>query len=254
MTLVSDIIFSAYRDANSVSINATLSPAEQAQGLSRLQSLVASVFGNEAGENLSDWPLGNYGRNSQSQIDANADWLMRPQINVRLLATAEQARTVTFPVTPSDGSRMALIDPYARLATYPVTLIGNGRTIEGEASLLCDENSLNRVWFFRADQGNWVRVTDIDSFSEMPFPPEFDDYFIISLSLRLNPSFGRSLPPESAVRLKQQTRQLLARYAQTAPLDILDDISWPFMSRQSYDQQREFSSNRAFNRGSYFRG
>src|SRR5437773_1966347 len=115
MTLVSDIIFSAYRDANGVSINATLSPAEQDQGLKRLQSLVASVFGNEAGENLNDWPLGNYGRDIQAQIDANADWLMWPMINSRLVATAEQARTARLPVSPSDGSRMALIDPYARL-------------------------------------------------------------------------------------------------------------------------------------------
>lgn len=254
MTLVSDIIFSAYRDANNVSINATLSPAEQSQGLQRLQSLVASVFGNEAGENLRDWPLGNYGRSSEFQFDASALWVNRPRIQARLLATAEEARTVYLPESPDDGSRIGLIDPYARLATYPVTLNGNGRTIETAATLTLNTNSLSRIWFYRADLGNWARVTTLESTSEMPFPLEFDDYFIISLAMRLNPTFGRKLSEESAVRLRQQKSQLYARYTQNQPLDILDDISWPFMSTQSYDQQREFSSNRAFNRGSYFGG
>ncbi len=255
MTLVSDIILAAYRDSNSVSINAALSPAEQDQGLKRLQSLVASVFGNEAGENLNDWPLGNYGRNPRyAAFDENAEWVRHPQINVRLIATADQARTVYLPAAPSDGSRIALIDPYGRLATYPVILDGNGRTIEDEAALEIAEDNFNEVWFYRADQGNWARVTNIDSFSEMPFPFEFDDYFIIALAMRLNPTFGRKLDEQSALRFKQQQRQLYARYQQVAPLDILDDISWPFMSVQGYDQQREFSSNQAFNRGSYFGG
>lgn len=251
MTLVSDIIFSAYRDANNVSINAALSPAEQSQGLQRLRSLVASVFGNEAGENLRDWPLGNYGRSSEAQFDPNARWVNRPQKNARLIATAEEARTVYLPDCPDDGTRIGVVDPYARLATYPITLSGNGRTIEGAASVVLNTNSTNRVWFYRADTGNWARITDIESFSEMPFPLEFDDYFIIALAGRINPTCGRATAPESIARFNQQRNQLLARYVQNQPLDILDDVSWPFMSVQSYDQQREFSSNRAFNRGSY---
>lgn len=252
MTSVSDIIFSAYRDANGVSIHATLSAAEQLQGLQRLRSIIASVYGNEAGENLKDWPLGNYGRASPDYpIDENADWLRRPWINTRMIATAQEARTVYLPGLPQDGARIALIDPYARLAAYPVTIDGNGRTIEGAASLVVNTNSFNGVWFFRADMGDWVRITGIEDSSEMPFPEEFDDYFIIALAMRLNPTFGRSLDPQSATRFKQQMNQLQARYVQSQPLEINDDISWPFMSTQSYDHQRQFSSNRAFNRGTY---
>lgn len=249
MTLVSDIIFSAYRDANNVSINGTLSPAEQAQGLQRLQSLVASIFGNEIGENLNDWPLGNYGLDPQYPIEADAECLVRPQINSRLIATAEEAKTVYLPEWPSDGARMALIDPYARLSTYPVTLDGNGRTIDGAPTLLADTASFSRTWLFRADLGNWVRVDDLDSFSQMPFPIEFDDYFILTLAMRINPTFGRSISPESGTRLRQQQQQLYARYAQSAPLESRSDLSFPFMSVQGYGRSGEHN----FNRGTYFR-
>ncbi len=251
MRLVSDIIFSAYRDANSVSINATLSPAEQAQGLSRMQSLVASIFGNEIGENLNDWPLGNYGRDPQYSINLDPEMLVRPRINSRLIATAEEARTVYMPGYPSDGARTALIDPYARLAAYPVTLDGNGRTIEGVATLALNTNSLSRVWLFRGDLGDWVRVTDLGSFSQMPFPTEFDDYFILSLAMRINPTFGRSMSPESAKRFRQQQQQIYARYAQVAPLEISDDLSQCHMSVQGHERSNAYSSARTFARGAY---
>jgi hypothetical protein len=51
--------------------------------------------------------------------------------------------------------------------------------------------------------------------------------------------------------LKQNRREFVARYLQSQPLEIDDSISWPFMSRQGYDTQRAFSSQRGFNRGSY---
>lgn len=247
MTLVSEIITRAYRETNVISKDAALSPAEQAEGLPRLQTLIASVFGNEIGENLNDWPLGNFGRSQATAGLCDTRGARFPPINSRIIATAEEARTVEFPAFPSDGSRMALIDPYSRLAAFPVTLDGNGRTIEQEASLVLDADGLFRVWFYRADLGNWVRVTEIDSFSEMPFPMEFDDYFIIGVAMRTNPSAGFRIAPESVARFEQQQRQLYGRYAQIAPLDINTDLS--YTSRQSYDTYWPGSSQGAWNTG-----
>jgi hypothetical protein len=59
------------------------------------------------------------------------------------------------------------------------------------------------------------------------------------------------MDPQTASAYKSQRNQFMARYIQSQPLQINDDISWPFMSTQSYDVQRSFDSNRAFNRGSY---
>jgi hypothetical protein len=69
--------------------------------------------------------------------------------------------------------------------------------------------------------------------------------------MRLNPRYGRMMDPQTATVFKDARRRFVARYLQSAPLEIDDSISWPFMSAQGYDQQREFSSNRAFNRGWY---
>jgi len=96
-----------------------------------------------------------------------------------------------------------------------------------------------------------VRLTSKLLTDEMPFPSDFDNFFITLLALRLNPRYGRTMDAQSAEIFKSEKRKFVARYIQSAPLEILDDISWPFMSTQSYDVERSFSSNRAFNSGRY---
>ena len=70
--------------------------------------------------------------------------------------------------------------------------------------------------------------------------------------MRLNPRYGRSMDEQSAAIFKQGRTSFVARYLQSMPLEIDDSISWPFMSMQSYDQQRQFSSSPGFDRGGYF--
>jgi hypothetical protein len=69
--------------------------------------------------------------------------------------------------------------------------------------------------------------------------------------MRLNPRNGRTMDDQSVMVFKSERKKFVARYLQSAPLEIDDNLSWPFMSTQSYDQQRAFASNRAFNRGWY---
>jgi hypothetical protein len=146
---------------------------------------------------------------------------------------------------------MGIADPFGRLAAFPVTLDANGRTIAGNATLVLNTNGLFREWFYRADIGQWVQLTQKLETDENPFPVDFDNFFITLLSLRLNPRYGRSMDDQSAAIFKSDRKKFVARYLQSQPLEINDDISWPFMSSQGYDQQRVFSSNRAFNRGWY---
>jgi hypothetical protein len=141
--------------------------------------------------------------------------------------------------------------PFGRLAAFPVTLDANGRTIEGNPTVLLNVNGTFQEWFYRADLGQWVKLTALLATDQNPFPDDFDAFFSIGLALRLNPRFGRKMDDQTALVFKTQRRQFIARYLQSQPLEIDDSISWPFMSRQGYDQQREFSSNSAFNRGWY---
>lgn len=253
MTVVSSIITDAFREGNILPLAKAPTDAQATEALRLLNQLFRTIYGDDAGESLQDWPLGNFGRESPEYDLGWSDYRIdHPTINQRLIALNEEARTIYLPLYPQDGSRMGIADPFGRLESVPVTLDGNGRTIEGNATLALNTNGLYREWFYRADLGNWMRLTGITLDDEMPFPDDFDVFFTITLAMRLNPRYGRQMDAQSAETYKSERRKFVARYLQSMPLEILDDISWPFMSLQSYDQQREFSSNRAFRSGGYF--
>lgn len=252
MTVISSIITDAYREANVLPLRKVPDTEQIAEALRLYNGNIRSIYGDDAGEPLVDWPLGSFNVDEPGYIDSRTpDLIQRPSINSRLVATNTAALTVYLTPYPQDGARMGIADPFGRLATVPVTLDANGRTIEGASTLLLNANGTFAEWLYRADLGQWVRITALTQSSENPFPDDFDNFFIIGLALRLNPRYGRGIDEQSAMVFKAERRKFIARYLQSQPLEIDDSISWPFMSLQSYDQQREFSSNRAFNRGWY---
>lgn len=253
MTLISSIITDAFREANIIPLSASPTTEQTTEALRLLNAGFSAVYGGQAGEALSDWPLGNYGReNSAYDLPLTVIQIQHPPINRRLIAVNEAAITVYLPVHPQDGARVAIIDPYGRLTTYPVTLDGNGRTIAGSPTITLNTNGLSREWFYRADLGQWVQLTSKLSTDEMPFPADFDTYWTISLAMRLNPRYGRTMDEQSAAIFSADRRKFVARYLQSMPLDAKQDISWPFMSVQGYDRERGFSSTTAFDRGGYY--
>lgn len=253
MTLLSSIIADAYRESNLIAIGRDPTTAQVTEGLRLLNALFSAVLGDEAGEQLYDWPLGNYGRETDDTT-LTAQHRMHPTINRRLIVANEEAVTVYFTPAPQDGSRMAIADPMGILATYPVTINANGRTIEDASTVTLNTNGLFREWFYRADLGDWVQITSKLSTEEMPFPADFDNFFITYLALRLNPRYGRMLDEQSQAIFRAERKKFVSRYLQSQPLEALDDLSWPFMSRQSYDRQRDFSSSTFFDRGYWGRG
>lgn len=253
MTLVSSIINDAFRESNILPLGRTPNATQETEALRLLNQLFSTIYGDEAGEMLQDWPLGNFGRESPAYdlgwTDRQID---RPRINSRLIAVNEEARTVYLSLQPQDGSRMAIADPFGRLASVPVTLDANGRTIEGTPTITLNTNGTYTEWFYRADLGNWMKLLGVDLTDEMPFPPDFDIFFITLLAMRINPRYGRMMDQQSLRMYEGERRKFVSRYLQSMPLEVLDDISWPFMSTQSYDQQREFSSTQAFRAGGYW--
>ena len=252
MTLISSIIRDAYREGNILPLRKVPDTEQVAEALRLFNGNIRSIYGDDAGEGLTDWPLGTFNYESPNYGPPYTDYAIEhPPINHRLLATNTEAKTIYLTPFPQDGSRMAIADPFGRLATVPVTLDANGRTIEGNLTLLLNVDGTFQEWFYRADLGQWVKISALTEGDENPFPNDFDNFFIIGLALRLNPRYGREIDEQSALVFKNERRKFVARYLQSQPLEIDDSISWPFMSTQSYDQQREFSSNRAFNRGWY---
>lgn len=220
MTLTPAIIKDAYRESNIVGISASLNSNQSAEGLALLNRVVASVYGNEVGDPLFDWPIGASGVVA-SQSWTETDWRdLLP--NVRLVALNATAQSVYLPPDPQPGARVALIDPNAQLAAYPITIFGNGRTIQGAASQLLNTDSTSKTWFYRDDLGDWVLLSELTGADaeEFPFPTEFDDYFITKLAMRLNPRYGRSLSDETGAALELTLRRLRSRYRQTQVVPV----------------------------------
>lgn len=249
MTLISSIIADAFREGNILPIGKVPNANQGTEALRLFNALVISFYGDEAGEGLLDWPLGSFGC-EQTDTSLTLDQRAHPPLNRRLLALNEEAMTVYLPSRPQDGTRMGVADAFGRLAEAPITLDANGRTIEGSPTIVLNTNGMNVEWFYRADLGEWVRLTSKAETDELPFPADFDNFFITSLAMRLNPRYGRAMDEQSALIYKKERQKFVARYLQSMPLHIDDDISWPFMSTQSYDQQRAFGrSTEGFDRG-----
>ena len=217
-TLISSIISDALRETNLIPLGVTPTTAQSTEAFSKLQSIVQSVLGNEVGENLNPMPLGQDNITSpkgypwwNNSLPGN----LFVSTNVRIMCNLTDQGYVNFHPKPHDGARMGIVDVAGNFATNELTIFGNGRMIEGESEMTYDTAGEIREWIYREDLGGWVVVVPLDPTGLMPFPPEFDDFFIITLAMRLNPRYGQIMHPASVERLKQVTTQLTARYSQT---------------------------------------
>lgn len=220
MTVVSEIITDAYRQSNLLAIGVTPTTLQQTEALRYLNRIVKSVYGQEAGDPLTPLPIG---RNNIERpagfpwydVEAVQDWFIPS--DVQIVLNLETAKTLYLDPMPEDGQRFAVLDASGNLATYNLTLDGNGRKIEGADTAVLNTNGLSRYWFYRADTGSWQRVNSLVAGDTFPFPEEFDDLFITMLAMRLNPSYATSLDPQSQAVWKRSLTQFRARYNQVIP-------------------------------------
>lgn len=205
-TLVSNIITDAYRETNLIPLGSSPSDNQVTEALTRLNVILSSVIGNQVGDYYDELNIigGTY---DQSQYT-------NPYVpnNTRLILRLSAATTLYLDPEPFEGERIAVIDVANNLATYPLTLDANGRNIEGASTLVLNTNGLTREWMYRADTGSWAKIGTVLSTDTMPFPQEFDDYFVTALAMRLNPRYGQSLAPETVELMKQAKAQIRSRY------------------------------------------
>ena len=217
---VASIVLDGYRESNLITINDVLTTAQESEGFRRLQVIVAAVLGWDVGENLQDWPIGvlNVKRDHWPTPIPNYNYWTQntwqyPLQNMRLLLDHGEAQTIYLPQQPDNGARFEIIRVSQDLTTAPITLDANGRKIEGVTSLLLNDNATaNRTIMYDSGIAEWVRVIPLATDGNMPFPIEFDDFFITKLAMRLNPRYGRALAAESASALEEAQSQLNARY------------------------------------------
>ena len=119
MTLISSIITDAFREGNVLPLGKAPNDNQTTEALRLLNALFSSIYGTDAGEGLVDWPLGNFGRESQADdLPYTERTIDRPEINRRLLVLNEVAKTVYLTLRPQDGARMGLCEAAERLERH----------------------------------------------------------------------------------------------------------------------------------------
>ena len=256
MTLVSEIISDAYRLSNITRVGGSPTSDQETEALRYLNRLVKSVFGNEAGENLRPFPIGDTNISRPAEYPGwtntpSGDWFV-PK-NLRVMLNLSAPVDLYLHPEPDDGSRFAALDVIGNLSTNNVTVYGNGRLIEGASTLTLDTDGYNAEWFYRADLGNWVKYAELTATDTFPFPVEFDDYFITLLAIRLNPAYGAGLDPQSQMIYNRAKSQFSARYSQK--IEVGSELGLIRLGRvdpnrdawQYYDEY--YDDNAIFNRG-----
>lgn len=205
MTLASDIITDAYRESNLIPMGNSPNTNQQTEALNRLNTILLSIIGYEVGDSLEDVNIGG-------TYDQSWEASYYVPSNVRLVTNLSSNTTLKLHPQPFNGQRLAVADAANNLGTYNLTLDGNGRRIEGAATLTLSTNGDNRQWIYHSESGNWVKLTTLLYSDTMPYPDEFNDYFITMLAMRLNPRYGQQMSGESLEALKRARNQLRARY------------------------------------------
>lgn len=232
MTIASVILQAAYRENNLIPIGSNPTTAQTTEALAKLNRIIDGLFGNEAGEKLFEWPLPP----PQRSAPVAAQWPLAPAAhdlpsnvwpyppgNVRLMSTVAVATTLYFQNLPNDGARVDLVDLGMSAA---LTINANGRLIESAAGVAVATLSFSSAaggkrWFYRSDIGTWVIVTTLISTDSLPFPKEFDDYFISELNIRICPAFGKTVKDSTAETRNRGLSKLKARYRQ--PTAVLNN-------------------------------
>ena len=252
MTTVTSIITSALRETNLIPLGVAPTQPQLDEGFALLSTIVAGVLGNEAGENLNPMPLGQNGINSPKGYPWWSNELpgdVFVPFNTRIMLNLTAPGMVNLHPKPHDGARMGIVDVSQNLDLFPFTINGNGRSIEGEESMVYDTAGEIRQWVYREDLGNWVTVIPLDPNGDMPWPPEFDDMFIITLAMRINPRYGQVIHPASAKVLQEAQTKFSARYGQsTTQMPSEDGLRYltHYNRFWGYGSNREYGNSDAF--------
>lgn len=213
MTTTTAIIKSALRESNLISLVAAPTADQQTEAMSLLASVVAGVYGYSVGENLRDWIIGYDGQYLPNLGWNYLRWRWLEQ-NTRVVLNQTDAQTLYMPRRPNEGARIQVVVANGDVVANPVTLDGNGFLIDGDATLVIDAADDAGTWIFNAEAASWELVEVLALGDDMPFPLQFDDFFIIKLAARLNPRYGRSLTNETIARLQEMQEQIESFYRQ----------------------------------------
>jgi len=220
-TLKTAIVNSAFREGNLVPVGKTPTPVEAAEGLVILNEFLLSLFGTVAGKFFVGLPL-PIPDDFRDGLIPNED-PNKPLSNRRIFLSNTSVQAVAFPLRPTDGGRMAVVNVASSAA---VTLSGNGKFIDpGDRTFSTSFAFPGNIgeyyeWFYRADLGMWVLIRSnnagpFTSLDSSPFPSELDTLLITGLSLRLQTRYGNDPLQGTVDAFTKAFRNAKSRYSQT---------------------------------------
>lgn len=250
----SQIIQRAYREGNLIPIGTEPNTAELTETLGIYQDMVAGFIGNDLGQLLGDWevppsPTSQFPSRfplypAQTPYNNDGDVWQNPPANVRLLTNEGiPSGRIYFPPTPSNGARMALVNIGADFVTNNLVLDGNGRLIEGAATLTISAALATPIlWFYRADLGNWVRVSPLELTTDSPLPENFNRFLICALAINRGGGYNKE-PLSTTVAAYEQGLKLLKTTYKQAQNGAPMPGAWRMNSYQSYGTAGQWWGN-----------
>lgn len=216
MTTARDIVADALREGGILALGETLEAASLEEGLRRLNVLVKGTFGFDFGEPLTVYNIGNSGITTQEALQAVASVPGTSYVpaNSAIHANLTEDAALYLDPSPVDGSRFKILDVAGNFNTFSLEVSANGKKIAGASSITFTTAGTTAEYFYREDLGDWVVSAPLQASDKMPFPSEFDDYFITTLAFRLSRRYGQEVSPETMETLRRTRSMFRARYAQ----------------------------------------
>lgn len=260
-TAVATIISDAYREANITALGTLPTAAQQAEALDALNRVITSVYGDELGEQLSDWLVPNPQRTAPVAANypqlpyANqgygvaAAFNQYPPKNTRII-WGGNTTTVWLPEKPDNGSRIALIQGSGLgdngADGNVLTIDGNGRYLNSlgatqQTFVFSTAAPIAAGWLYLAGLGLWTPITELALTDNLPFPQKHDDFWITALMIRLAPRYNKVVSPETKGAFQLAMDRLISSYTQS---DVTVYGAWDFPnSLQSYISGRYYLGN-----------
>lgn len=250
MATLRKIISDAYRESGIIQKGSQPDAAQMQEGLDKLLMIIENVFGEEVGSLYQDVNYGDDGAVNSYSVDSNRQVFVdnsyaRP--SYRLLVNTGSPKTIYLDPAPYDGARFGVIDVGQNFTTAPLTVVADTRKIEGGRQVVLNTDGAVVDWLYRADLAEWVRVSPLTLDSQTPFPPQFDDYFIMKLATRLYPRYLVSTSPETMMHFREIQRKFRSRYSTSQEMNSETGL-FRLRGRKYLDYFTEDSSLR-FNRG-----
>lgn len=250
MATLRKIITDAYRESGIIQ-KGTVPDADQMQeGLDKLLMIIDNVYGEEVGGKFQEINFGDGGvTNSFSSASDREIFVTNTYAkpSYRLIVNADSPKQVFLDPVPYDGARFSVIDARGNFATYPLTITAETRKIEGAKSVVLNVNNTNTSWFYRADLGEWVKVTSLTLDDQSPFPSQFDDYFVIKLATRLHPRYLVQTAQETMMHFNELKKKFTTRY--TTKEEVYTELGLYRLSGARYLDYTNEDNTIRFNRG-----